>query len=59
VAGELLWIAVGGGLARMHQGDAAGEHSPEPAGVCPDRHQVPRTADDAVAHRDFRVIQEL
>jgi len=46
VAGELLRLSVGRRLAGMHQGDAAGQHTPEPPSLCPDCHQVPRTADD-------------
>jgi len=46
VARQLLWFPVGRGLTRVHQGNAAGQHSPEPASLCPDCNQVPRTADD-------------
>ena len=59
VAGDVLWVAVGGGFTRVHQGNAAGQHPPEPAGLRPDCHQVSRTAHHTVSHRDIRVLQEL
>ena len=59
VAGDVLWLPVGGGLPGVSQGHAPGQHPPEPAGVCPDRHQVPRAARHHLPHRDLWVIQEL
>ena len=47
VAGELLWLSVGRGLAGVYQSHAAGQHSPEPASLRPDSDQVPRAADHA------------
>lgn len=59
MARQLLWVAVSRGLARVPQGDAPVEHSPEPPGLHPDRDQVSRTADNRVAYWALRVFQEF
>ena len=59
VVGELFWLPVGRGFSGMPEGDADCQHPPEPPGVCPDCHQVPRAADNHLAHRALRILQEL
>ena len=41
VAGELLWLSVGGRLTGVYQGNVTGQHPAEPSSLCPDCHQVP------------------
>ena len=59
VVGDVLWVAVSRGLPRVSQGNAPGQHPSEPAGMRPDRDQVPRTARHHGSHRGLRIFQEL
>jgi len=59
VAGELLWLSVGGRLTGVYQGNVTGQHPAEPSSLCPDCHQVPWTAHHSGADWDLRVVQEF
>lgn len=50
VAGQLFWATLGGGFARVFEGNVADEHAAEFANCCADRNEIPRTAHDACTH---------